>query len=290
MHLTTLIDNGADWSDLNVTCINNKGQIAGSGTYNGKACAFLLTPTDFDKPPTSVYVDEGRAYGLLTGNAQVHSEISTPLQATLTPSTSLNLWLGITEFGTANDAKAQPTLENGVANVLARWHLMAPGASPAWDAEFPRVGSSVTIKVNMTTLAASLNILDLLLTYSGSPLTSDDLVSNLDDITTDLAQVSALTKAARHFVPMPKGKAAWLRACAGAAQDLLSLTPADEKLLIDISLIASDGKSALNVKHLEDILKKPVIILKALVDLHDALALTLKTQGDDMKVIFVGTP
>ena len=42
--LDTLIDANSGWKLEDATAINNKGQIAGMGVYNGKERAFLLTP------------------------------------------------------------------------------------------------------------------------------------------------------------------------------------------------------------------------------------------------------
>jgi probable HAF family extracellular repeat protein len=44
--LSTLLDaSGAGWGDLNPMAINDEGQIAGNGLYDGQYEAFLLTPT-----------------------------------------------------------------------------------------------------------------------------------------------------------------------------------------------------------------------------------------------------
>ncbi len=43
--LTSLLPGSSGWTNLNATAINDSGQIAGQGTYDGQQVAFLMTPS-----------------------------------------------------------------------------------------------------------------------------------------------------------------------------------------------------------------------------------------------------
>ena len=299
--LNALIPAGSGWTLTKATGINKYGQICGTGTTrDGTQHAFLLTP----RLPLGINVDSSGGYGFLDGQALIdYAKGVSPLQATLVPQfrTSdiingprhLRIWLGVNGLQATGGATVQPSSAWTAPAILARHKLFSPSVDPEYVASFPSVGSSVMLSANMTMLSAELTILDIVLKTVGAPATADDIAMYLDSFEADLLQVSALTKAASHFIPLPTTPAGYLRASANAILDLTQFTPADKLIIKKIIEHASPNATPFNTDLLDSISNplERVLALKYLLEVvSDLSVLGIQAHGNDFQVTFTEVP
>ncbi len=245
--------------------------------------------------PVGVDVDATGGYGLLDGTAQVHEELGTPpLYATLSPVSSLNhIWLGVDYVIPANGATAAYSSGLSVGSILGRLGLIAPDASPTYDATFPSIGSSVTMGVRLNDAAGVMNIANIFLQAAsalakyGPPPSSKDLLGVYEDI----EHVKAFKEALHDLNPPPSGLGHRLVAVAAAVKALADIDDADTQQLskIILKLFGKDVK-AKELRRFVKLLGRGETIFNLLQILADETTLVIQTGGDDMVVTFTGSP
>jgi len=245
--------------------------------------------------PVGVDVDATGGYGLLDGSAQVHEDLGTPpLYATLSPVSSLNhIWLGVDYVIPANGATVAYSSELSVGSILGRLGLIAPDASPTYDATFPSIGSSVTMGVRLNDAAGVMNIANIFLQAAsalakyGPPPSSKDLLDVYDDI----EHVKAFKEALHDLNPPPSGLGHRLVAVAAAVKALADMDDTDTQQLskIVLKLFGKDVK-AKELRRFFKLLGRGETIFNLLQILADETTLVIQTGGDDMVVTFTGSP
>jgi len=245
--------------------------------------------------PLGVDVNATGGYGLLDGTAQVHEALGTPpLYATLSPVSSLNhIWLGVDYVIPANGATVAYSSELSVGSILGRLGLIAPDASPTYDATFPSIGSSVTMGVRLNDAAGVMNIANIFLQAAsalakyGPPPSSKDLLDVYDDI----EHVKAFKEALHDLNPPPSGLGHRLVAVAAAVKALADMDETDTQRLskIVLKLFGKDVK-AKELRRFFKLLGRGETIFNLLQILADETTLVIQTGGDDMVVTFTGSP
>jgi hypothetical protein len=261
---------------------------------NGRT--LVAAPFEVTLEPVSVYVQNSDP-ALLFGSAQ--SDINVPLNATLALHNPLKLWLGVA--GVSSEGRATVRLSEAgspASQVLGKLGLIGPGVPTLYDATFPVIDDAVTVRANLTPMAVTFTLLDVVLNVARAadpkfpvgPLS--EYAARLNDIADLVSQVSALTKAANALFPLPKSWAGWLWAAADIASALTQWSPADKVLLQKIFSTLTHGEFT-DIKVFDKALARAnrIVVLKNLMHvLQDALIVTIAKQGADFQVRFVASP
>ena len=233
--------------------------------------------------------------GLLNGTAQVHSELGTPpLFATLTPVSGLShIWLGVDYVIPAGGATAVPSSDFSVGSALGHLGLIAPDASPTYNATFQSLDSSVSIGVRLNDAAGVMNIASIfiqaasaLAKYGPPPSTE-----NILDVYDDIESVKAFEEAKQDLLKPANNPLQRLLAVGGAVKAIAQMDDKDTQTIakIVLKLFGKDVKAS-QLRRFFKLLGRGETIFNLLQVLADETTLVIQTGGDDMVVTFKASP
>ena len=252
--------------------------------------------------PLGVEVDARGGFGILAGTAVVDLTLgNTPLNATLTPDTSItsvlpifgsthraSIWLEVA-VGISGGATYTPG-GSGAAYFLAQNGLMAPSVSPTYSATFQHIGDSISVTASLTPRAAGLTLIDTMLVavaaQSLKPIPNADVVFN---VWNDVSQLSTFATVTNAFTKNPpKNKLQLFQAAARATKALLTMSGPEKLYIINIlrKYKLADDFKVNEIDAFQKLLGRAFGAATLLQISADAFTIDGATFGDPMTVSF----